>query len=252
MVTMTQETDVQDKLLGGKIAAITGGASGIGLETARALIEAGAQVNLLDRDRAALDVAVASLGEGATAVVVDLFDYGAVQSAIDGIVTAHGRIDILHANAGGYVGGKVWEGDPDRWDVMLNLNVNATFRSVRAVLPAMMAQGSGDVIVTSSIAGAIPIVAEPVYTASKHAVQAFVHTVRRQVASSGVRVAAVLPGPVHTPLLKDWEPQRLADEIAAGALMEPRDVAEAIVFMLTRRKGVIIRDLVILPHNFDV
>lgn len=238
--------------LAGKVAAITGGASGIGLETARAFIAAGAVVHLLDRDRAALDAAVAELGEGAVAVEVDLFDYDALQQAIDGIVAARGRIDILHANAGGYVGGKVWEGDPAKWDVMLNLNVNATFRTVRAVLPAMMAQGSGDVVVTSSIAGAIPIVAEPVYTASKHAVQAFVHTVRRQVAPSGVRVAAVLPGPVHTPLLKDWDPQRLKDEIAAGALMEARDVAEAIVFMVTRRAGVIVRDLVILPHAFDV
>lgn len=238
--------------LAGKVAAITGGASGIGLETARAFIAAGAVVHLLDRDRAALDAAVAELGEGAVAVDVDLFDYDALQQAIDGIIAARGRIDILHANAGGYVGGKVWEGDPAKWDVMLNLNVNATFRTVRAVLPAMMAQGSGDVVVTSSIAGAIPIVAEPVYTASKHAVQAFVHTVRRQVAPSGVRVSAVLPGPVHTPLLKDWDPQRLKDEIAAGALMEARDVADAIVFMVTRRPGVIVRDLVILPHAFDV
>lgn len=238
--------------LAGKVAAITGGASGIGLETARAFIAAGAVVHLLDRDRAALDAAVAELGEGAVAVEVDLFDYDALQQAIDGIVAARGRIDILHANAGGYVGGKVWEGDPAKWDVMLNLNVNATFRTVRAVLPAMMAQGGGDVVVTSSIAGAIPIVAEPIYTASKHAVQAFVHTVRRQVAPSGVRVAAVLPGPVHTPLLKDWDPQRLKDEIAAGALMEARDVADAIVFMVTRRAGVIVRDLVILPHAFDV
>jgi len=240
------------KPLDGKIAAITGGASGIGLETARALIDAGAIVHLLDRDEAALQAACGELGAAAIPVTIDLFDYAAVEQAIDGIVVGHGRIDILYANAGAYVGGKVWEGDASNWDNMLNLNVNATFRSVRAALPAMMRQGSGDIIVTSSIAGATPIVAEPIYTASKHAVQAFVHTVRRQVASQGVRVAAVLPGPVHTPLLKDWDPERLKAEIAAGALMEPRDVAEAVLFMLTRRKGVIIRDLVILPHNFDV
>lgn len=238
--------------LEGKVAAITGGASGIGLETARVLIEAGARVFLFDRDAAALSSVCAELGADATPVVVDLFDYAAVEAAIADIVAAQGRVDILYANAGAYVGGKVWEGDASNWDVMLNLNINATFRTIRAVLPAMMKQGQGDVIVTSSIAGAIPIVAEPVYTASKHAVQAFVHTVRRQVASHGVRVAAVLPGPVHTPLLKDWDPERLKAEIAAGALMEPRDVADAVLFMLTRRPGVIVRDLVILPHNFDV
>ena len=238
--------------LEGKVAAITGGASGIGLETARALIDAGATVHLFDRDRAALDEAVSPLGAAATPVIIDLFDYSAVERALADIVKAHGRLDVLHANAGSYVGGNVWEGDASNWDAMLNLNVNATFHTVRAALPAMMTAGSGDIIVTSSIAGAVPIVAEPIYTASKHAVQAFVHTVRRQVAPHGVRVAAVLPGPVHTPLLKDWDPDRLRAEIAAGALMEPSDVAEAILFMLTRRKGVIVRDLVILPHSFDI
>jgi ribitol 2-dehydrogenase len=238
--------------LDGKIAAITGAASGIGLETARVLIEAGAIVHLLDRDEAALAAACAALGAAAVPVVIDLFDYPAVERAIAEIVAAHERIDILYANAGAYVGGKIWEGDPASWDAMLNLNINATFRTVRTVLPAMMAEQSGDVIVTSSIAGAVPIVAEPIYTASKHAVQAFVHTVRRQVAPYGIRVGAVLPGPVHTPLLKDWDPVRLKAEIDAGALMEPRDVAEAVLFMLTRRKGVIVRDLVILPHSFDV
>ncbi|MCG7349609.1 SDR family oxidoreductase [Sphingomonas sp. ACRSK] len=236
--------------LDGKIAAITGGASGIGLEAAQALVEAGAIVHLFDRDEEALKTACDEIG--ATPVAVDLFDYAAVDAAVADIVARHGRFDILYANAGAYVGGKVWEGDASNWDMMLNLNINATFRSVRAVLPAMMAQGSGDVILTSSIAGAVPVVAEPIYTASKHAVQAFVHTVRRQVAPSGVRVAAVLPGPVHTPLLKDWDPERLRKEIDAGALMEPRDVAEAVLFMLTRRKGVIVRDLVILPHSFDI
>lgn len=238
--------------LQGKIAAITGGASGIGLETARALVGAGATVHLLDRDRDALAAAVGEIGPACLPVEIDLFDYAAVQRSIDDIVALHGRIDILHANAGSYVGGKVWDGDATRWDAMLNLNINVTFQTVRAVLPAMMQQGAGDVIVTSSIAGAVPIVAEPIYTASKHAVQAFVHTVRRQMAPHGVRVAAVLPGPVHTPLLKDWDPQRLKEEIEAGALMEPTDVADAILFMLTRRAGVIVRDIVILPHAFDV
>lgn len=240
------------KPLSGKIAAITGGASGIGLETARVLIEAGAIVHLLDRDQVALAAARADLGTSAVPVAIDLFDYPAVEGAVADIVSAHGRIDILYANAGAYVGGKVWEGDASNWDVMLNLNINATFRSIRAVLPAMIAQGTGDIIVTSSVAGITPVVSEPIYTASKHAVQAFVHTVRRQVAPNGVRVAAILPGPVHTPLLKDWDQERLAGEIAAGALLESRDVAEAVLFMLTRRKGVVVRDLVILPHSFDI
>ena len=78
---------------------------------------------------------------------------------------------------------------------------------------------------------------EPVDTARKFAVQAFVHRVRRQVAKHGVRVGALLPGPVLTALLDDWTKAKLDEDLASGSLMEPEEVAEAVLFMLTRRKG---------------
>jgi len=163
-----------------------------------------------------------------------------------------GRLDIFHANAGTYVGGEVLGGDPDAWDRMLNLNVNAMFRSIHAVLPHMVERKSGDIIVTSSIAGLVPVVWEPIYTASKHAVQAFVHTVRRQVAKYGLRVGAVAPGPVVTALISDWPKEKLEAEMAAGGLIQPTEVAQAVLFMLTRPRNVTIRDLVILPQSNDL
>lgn len=238
--------------LDGKIAAITGGASGIGLECARALAREGAVVHLLDRDAATLTAACDGIGENAVPVTLDLFDYDAVETAVEAIATRHGKLDIFHANAGSYVGGNVWEGDPARWETMIDLNVTATFRAIRAALAPMMRQGFGDLIATSSIAGMVPVMVEPIYTASKHAVQAFVHTVRRQMIPHGVRVGAVLPGPVHTPLLKDWDPERLRANIEAGALLEATAVAEAVLFMVTRPRGVTVRDLVILPQAFDM
>ncbi|MBE7211211.1 MAG: SDR family oxidoreductase [Gluconacetobacter diazotrophicus] len=238
--------------LDGKVAAITGGASGIGLECARAMIAQGAVVHLLDRDEAMLAAARDALGPQAVPVPVDLFDYPGVEAAVERIATERGRIDVFHANAGSYVGGNVWEGDPARWETMVDLNVTATFRAVRAALLPMMRQQNGDVVVTSSVAGVVPVHVEPIYTASKHAVQAFVHSVRRQMIPHGVRVGAVLPGPVHTPLLKDWDPERLKQEIGRGALLEAKEVAEAVVFMVSRPKGVTIRDLVILPQVFDM
>ena len=135
---------------------------------------------------------------------------------------------------------------------MLNLNVNAVFRCVHAVLPHMVAQRRGDIVVTSSVAGFVPVVWEPIYTASKFAVQAFVHTVRRQVARDGVRVGAVAPGPVVTALLDDWPKAKMEEALADGSLMQPEAVAEAVMFMLTRPKGVMIRDLVILPQTLDL
>lgn len=168
------------------------------------------------------------------------------------ILEKAGKLDIFHANAGAYIGGEVIDGDPDAWDRMLNLNINAVFRSVHAVLPHMVERKSGDIIVTSSIAGLVPVVWEPIYTASKHAVQAFVHTVRRQVARHGLRVGAIAPGPVVTALIKDWPKEKLEEEMASGGLIEPKEVAEAVLFMLTRPRNVTIRDLVILPQANDL
>lgn len=150
------------------------------------------------------------------------------------------------------MGGAAAEGDPDAWDRMLNLNVNAAFRCVQAVLPGMIERKSGDVLFTSSVAGVVPVVWEPVYTASKFAVQAFLHSTRRQVAPHGIRMGAVLPGPVVTALLDDWPKEKMEEALANGSLMQPEEVAEAVVFMLTRPKGVVIRDMVILPNSVDL
>lgn len=238
--------------LSGKVVAITGAASGIGLACAREAIAAGATVALVDRDAAALDKVCAELGEPAIPVVTDLLDKQSVAEMLPQILDRAGRLDVFHANAGTYVGGDVLDADPDAWDLVLNLNVNAAFRSVHAVLPHLAKQGSGDVILTSSVAGVIPVVWEPIYTASKHAVQAFTHTVRRQVAKHGVRVGAILPGPVVTALLDDWPKAKLEQALAEGSLMQPKEVADCVIFMLTRPSNVTIRDLVLLPNAVDL
>ncbi|TIP04811.1 MAG: SDR family oxidoreductase [Mesorhizobium sp.] len=238
--------------LSGKVAAVTGAASGIGLECARAMLAAGARVVLVDRAEDRLKEVVAELGDGAIPLVIDLTNPASVATMLPGILDKAGQLDIFHANAGAYVGGEILNGDPDAWDRMLNLNINSVFRSVHAVLPHMVGRKIGDIIVTSSIAGLVPVVWEPVYTASKHAIQAFVHTLRRQVAKHGLRVGAVAPGPVVTALISDWPKQKLEDELAAGGLMQPTEVAEAVLFMLTRPRNITIRDLVILPQSNDL
>ncbi|MBM2713972.1 SDR family oxidoreductase [Mesorhizobium caraganae] len=238
--------------LSGKVAAITGAASGIGLECARALIAAGVRVVLVDRAEDALKGVCAELGPNAIPLVIDLMKPASVATMMPQILEKAGQLDIFHANAGAYVGGPVLDGDPDTWDRVLNLNINAVFRSIHAVLPHMVERKTGDIIVTSSIAGLVPVVWEPIYTASKHAVQAFVHTVRRQVAPHGLRVGAVQPGPVVTALISDWPKDKLDDELAKGGLIQPVEVAEAVMFMLTRPRNVTIRDLVILPQSNDL
>jgi len=241
-----------DQDLSDKVAAITGAASGIGLECARSLLAAGASVVLVDRAEETLKKLSSELGPKAIPLVIDLTNPASVANMMPQILEKAGKLDIFHANAGSYIGGDVVDGDPDAWDRMLNLNINAVFRSIHAVLPHMVERKTGDIIVTSSVAGVVPVVWEPIYTASKHAVQAFVHTVRRQVAKHGLRVGAIAPGPVVTALISDWPKEKLEKALAAGDLIEPVEVAAAVLFMLTRPRNVTIRDLVILPQSNDL
>jgi ribitol 2-dehydrogenase len=235
-----------------KVVAVTGAASGIGLECAKTFLNVGARVVLIDYAADKLQEICAGLGPEAVPLVVNLTDPASVNAMMPRLLEKTGQLDIFHANAGSYVGGEVLGGDPDAWDRMLNLNVNAVFRCIHAVLPHMVERKTGDIIVTSSVAGFIPVVWEPIYTASKHAIQAFVHTLRRQVSKHGIRVGEVAPGPVVTALLKDWPKAKLDDALASGSLMEPKEVADAVLFMLTRPRNVTIRDLVILPNALDL
>jgi ribitol 2-dehydrogenase len=236
----------------GKVAAVTGAASGIGLECAKAMLNSGATVVLIDRDAEKLVKTCAELGPKALSLNVDLIDQKAVSSLAEKIVSIAGALDIFHANAGSYVGGEIVEGDPDAWDRMLNLNINSTFRAVHSVLQYMVEQKTGDIILTSSIAGIEPIVWEPIYTSSKFAVQAFVHTVRRQVSKHGIRVGAIAPGPVITALIDDWPKEKLDEAVASGSLMEAKEVADSLIFMLSRPRHVTVRDIVILPTSVDL
>ena len=144
--------------LSGKVAAVTGAASGIGLACATALLKAGAKVFFIDRAEAVLKKICAELGAEAIPLVIDLTDPKSVASMMPKILAQAGQLDIFHANAGSYIGGQVIDGDPDAWDRMLNLNINATFRAVHAVLPHMVERKTGDIILTSSVAGLVPVV----------------------------------------------------------------------------------------------
>lgn len=238
--------------LHGQVAAVTGAASGIGLASAQALAAAGARVVLIDRDEAALARACARIGPAALPLALDLLDAAQCNSLLPRVLALAGGLDILHANAGLYLGGDLVDATPEAIDRMLNLNVNVVMKNVHAVLPHFIAQGRGDVIVTSSLAAHFPTPWEPVYAASKWAINCFVQTVRRQVFKHGIRVGAISPGPVITALLADWPAEKLAEAKASGSLIEAAEVAEVVIFMLTRPRGMTIRDVVMMPTHFDL
>lgn len=238
--------------LEGKIAAITGAASGIGLACAEAMIASGARVALVDRDKAALEKLHLQYGDAVIPLAIDLLDPASCATLLPRVLDAAGQLDIFHANAGLYVGGDLVESDTDAIDRMLNLNINVVMKNIHDVLPHMIERGTGDIVVTSSLAAHFPTPWEPVYASSKWAVNCFVQTVRRQVFKHGIRVGSVSPGPVITSLLADWPEEKLQEAKDSGSLIEASEVADAVMYMLTRRRGVTIRDMVILPTSFDL
>lgn len=235
-----------------KVALVTGAASGIGLATARALIGAGARVVMADRDAAALERLGGELGDAAIPLVTDLLDPASCDAMVPDALARAGRIDILHCNAGTYIGGDLTETDPATIDRMLNLNVNAVMKNVHAVIPHMAGRGSGDIIVTCSVAGHFPVPWEPVYSGSKWAITCFVQTMRRQLNKKGIRVGQVSPGPVISALLADWPEENLRKAKESGSLIEPEEISDAVIYMLTRPRNVTIRDMIVLPTNFDI
>jgi len=238
--------------LTGKVVILTGASSGIGAAAARELVRQGCRVALAARSAERLRALEAELGAAALAVPTDVTSGPEVGRLVAATRERFGRIDILLANAGIYIPGQMAEGDPDAMAHLVDVNVNGVLRCVHAVLPHLRAQGGGDILVTSSISGHLAIRWEPVYSASKHAVQALVHTLRRQVAGDGIRVGAVAPGMVANELWGIKTAAEVEKLVAARGALRNEDVVDAMVFMLTRPAHVTVRDLVILPQAQDL
>lgn len=236
----------------GQVAVVTGAASGIGLASTEVMLAAGARVVMVDRDASALQAAQQRLGDAALPLTVDLLNTEQCASLVPQVLERTGQIDILHANAGTYIGGNLVDAESAAIDRMLQLNINVVMKNVRDVLPHMIGRQRGDILVTSSLAAHFPTPWEPVYAASKWAMDCFVQTTRRQVFKHGIRMGAISPGPVITALLSDWPAEKLAQARAEGTLLDPAEVAQVLLFMLTRPRGMTIRDVVMLPTGFDL
>lgn len=238
--------------LSGKVVIITGASTGIGAATARALASLGCKVALAARSVDKLEKLSRDLGPAAFAIPTDVTLEGDVSNLVARTLERFGTIDVLLANAGIYIPGKIYEGNPNDWARLVEVNVTGVMRCVHAVLPYLMAQKSGDILVTSSISGFSDIHWEPVYSASKHAIQSFVHTVRRQLIPYHIRVGSIAPGAVANELWGITEEAEINQRVADHSGLRSEDVANAIVFILSQPPHVSIRDLVMLPQGQDL
>ena len=230
-----------------KLALVTGASSGIGAATARALSAAGAQVLLAARRMERLE-ALAGECPGARSLELDVRDAEAVRSALSGLAP-----DVVVCNAGLAIGReKLQEGDPEGWSTVIDTNVKGVLHVLRAVLPAMLARGRGDVVLLGSVAGRAVYPGGNVYCATKYAVRGLYESMRLDMAGSGLRFTTVDPGLVET----EFSLVRLAgDAEAARAVyqgyrpLRPEDVADAILYAVTRPPHVNVGEIVLWPTD---
>jgi ribitol 2-dehydrogenase len=240
--------EMQD--LAGKVAIITGAGSGIGEATARTLAARGVYVAAAGRRADRLESLVASLGEGRVlAVPTDVALAADVHQLIDRTLARFGRIDILFANAGQFVQGAIADVAVERLIAQIDTNLIGVLRCIKAVLPHMIAQHSGDILVTSSISGHREIDNEAVYSASKHAVNTLVNILRREVAPHGIRVATVSPAIVLNEIWGVTDPAELAAGLAAHRGLSSDDVAELVLYMLSMPPRITLRDITAIAQG---
>ncbi|CAN5592624.1 SDR family oxidoreductase [soil metagenome] len=226
--------------LAGRVAVVTGGASGIGRATVEQLASQGAAVVVADVDEAGgatVVDAVGSAGGDARFVRTDVTDPGAVAAMVAVAVDGYGRLDIAFNNAGtsgSYA--PVADAELAAWERTLALNLTGVFLCLRAEIPAMVSSGGGAIVNTSSAAGQMGFAGLSAYVASKHGVVGLTKSAALENARTGVRVNAVLPGTVRTPMLEGFAGSDDALEAMGrtspmGRLAEPAEIAAAVVWL---------------------
>jgi NAD(P)-dependent dehydrogenase (short-subunit alcohol dehydrogenase family) len=197
-------------------AIITGGASGIGRTMALELVSRGSTVILADRQIVLAEELAASIvadGGNAWARELDVCDYPAVQALVDETVAKTGRLDYMFNNAGIAVGGMTHDLEVDDWDISIDVNIRGVTNGVQACYKLMVAQGFGHIVNTASMAGLIPSTNAVPYSTSKFAVVGLSQALRIEAEYRGVRVSALCPGAIQTPILTGGEFGKLGSGI---------------------------------------
>ena len=201
----------------GKVALVTGAASGIGAATARLFAREGAQVVGLDRQHASADDLVSHR-------IADITDPATVDAAVKSTVDAHGRIDVLVNNAGADVSSDPLSPDDEDWDRCLSLNLKGAWHLCRAVLPSMLAQGAGSIVNIASVHGHKIIRGAFPYPVAKHALIGMTRSLGIEYASRGIRVNSISPGLILVPRIEAWFEREPGTRERQTALLPPQRI----------------------------
>jgi NADP-dependent 3-hydroxy acid dehydrogenase YdfG len=192
----------------GKIAFVTGGASGIGAALTTKLVEGGAEVWIADRQIDAAQELAQRLNSGGAkvqAIVVDVRSYPSFERAVAEVLQQSGRVDYLFNNAGIGVGGEVDSYTLDDWNDVFDVNLRGVVHGIQAIYPIMIRQHSGHIVNTASMAGLVTSAGTTSYTATKHAVVGLSKALRVEAERHGVQVSVLCPGVIRTPILVGGE-----------------------------------------------
>jgi meso-butanediol dehydrogenase/(S,S)-butanediol dehydrogenase/diacetyl reductase len=230
--------------LSGKVIVLTGGADGIGYECASAYVREGAAVVVLDRDGEKAEQAVAALGSDCMAVQADVGEGPAVEAAINAVLTRYGKVDAVHNNAGIASPSKPLDQTTEyEWDELMRVNAKSVFWMTRFSINALIT-ARGSILNTASMVGLIGQENHAAYVASKGALVALTKAMAVDYAPRGIRVNAICPAGVWTPMLEKWcseqpEPGRIRQYLDGIHLLGgcPRGdvIADAAVFLLSQR-----------------
>jgi NADP-dependent 3-hydroxy acid dehydrogenase YdfG len=249
-------------LLRGTVALVTGASSGIGEATALSLASEGAAVAVTARRRHRLDALATRIRDaGGTAEVIeaDVTDRGAAEAAVAGALSAFGRLDLVVNNAGAMRLGPAVDAPLEEWELMVQLNLTALLYITHAALPHLLSAATleprrvADVVNISSVAGRVTRSGSAVYCATKWGVNAFSEALRQEVTRRHLRVGLIEPGPVETELSSHNRPEVLTtieQRFADVEQMQPSDVANAVLYVVTQPRHVAVNEILIRPTDY--
>ena len=247
------------KKLEGKVALITGGTSGIGLASARLFKEQGAKVVVTGRERHALDQAQRMLGDDAMVLRSDAASLADIDNLMDAVKDRFGRLDILFVNAGVARAGAIEQVGESDFDAMMDINVKGVFFTIQKALPLFGASAS--VIVTTSIANQLGSPNFSVYGASKAALRSLVKSLALELIARGIRVNAISPGPIATPMfdrlgmsdaMAAAKKQAIASKSPSKRFGAAADIASCALFLASDDSGYIVGEEIVVDGGMSL
>ena len=237
-----------------KIVLITGASSGIGEATAKVLVQNGAKVVLSARREDRLQTLAAKLGENAAYLKSDVTSLEDMQALAALAKQRFGKIDVLFANAGIMPGSNLSQLKVQDWMDMVDINIKGVLNAMAAVLPEFFAQKSGQIVVTSSVAGTKSVPGNAVYCGTKHFVRAMLDSFRAEsvMEGSNIRTTTIYPGAIQTELLNTIAPSEtksMVEEFYRKVGIQPDAIAKAVLYAVSQPEQVDVSDLVVRPSK---